>query len=285
MSRWNARWTNVRRRTNDSRESERTDMRRSRWLLCIAAIAAAATLAGGCGVRGWGERFVDAVRPSTNVASEQHPEFRKYKVERIAVLPFEDRTGDPFLPPDTGVKLASFFYERLKSFDIYKLEGPGAPEAAMVQIELVKPAIVPQGGEKGGERREGPEEPVEEAVPEPRVLMPGKMEQMPFDAAVTGVVTEYQEREGSWLSVLKPASAKFTVYLISLKDGETLWKAEFNETQEALVDNLLKIDRFLKGGAGWQTSETLTRLGMERVVRTFPGVQEEIEAEQEAARR
>jgi hypothetical protein len=232
-----------------------------------------------------GQRFVNAVRPSTNVVSDQHSGFDRYKVQRIVVLPFEDRTGDPFMAPDTGVKLASFFYERLKSHGIYTLEGPGAQEAAMVQMELVKPAAGPPVGEGDAGRQAEVERAREERRAEPRVVVEERREEVPFDAAVTGVLVNYQEREGSWLSVLHPASVKFTVYLISLKDGETLWKAEFNETQEALVDNLLKIDRFLKGGAGWQTSETLSRLGMERVVKTFPGVQEQIEAEREAGTR
>jgi len=243
-----------------------------RLLSGIVALFAASTLMGGCGLGG---RFVDALRPSTNVASERHPDFHEYKVERIVVLPFQDRTGDPFIPPDTGVKLASFFYNRLKSYGLYSLEGPGTREAAMVQIELVKPAPVPPEGEVGAEGEAEAERPGEEPETRPSLAVEKAQERAPFDAAVAGMITKYQEREGSWLSVLRPASVKFTVYLISLKDGETLWKAEFDETQEALVDNLLKIDRFLEGGGGWQTSETLSRLGMERVVRAFPGVQEQ----------
>ena len=107
-----------------------------------------AVLSAGCGAGSLGGRFVNAVRPSTNVVSDQHPDFDRYKVQRIVVLPFEDRTGDPFIPPDTGMKLASFFYDRLKSHEIYSLEGPGAQEAAMVQMELVKPAPAPHVGEE-----------------------------------------------------------------------------------------------------------------------------------------
>jgi hypothetical protein len=42
--------------------------------------------------------------------------------------------------------------------------------------------------------------------------------------------------------------------------------------QPPLLDNLLLMGRFLQGGGVWQTSDTLTRLGLERVIKTFPGI-------------
>jgi hypothetical protein len=32
------------------------------------------------------------------------------------------------------------------------------------------------------------------------------------------------------------------------------------------------VGRFLQGGGVWQTSDTLTRIGLERVIKTFPGI-------------
>jgi hypothetical protein len=51
-----------------------------------------------------------------------------------------------------------------------------------------------------------------------------------------------------------------------------LWRAQFDETQKPLLDNLLLVGRFLRGGGVWQTSDTLTRIGLERVLETFPGI-------------
>jgi hypothetical protein len=51
-----------------------------------------------------------------------------------------------------------------------------------------------------------------------------------------------------------------------------LWQARFDETQKPLLDNLLLVGRFLQGGGVWQTSETLTRVGLERVIETFRGI-------------
>ena len=51
-----------------------------------------------------------------------------------------------------------------------------------------------------------------------------------------------------------------------------LWRARFDETQKPLFDNLLLAGRFFKGGGVWQTNDTLARIGLERVVKTFPGI-------------
>jgi hypothetical protein len=70
----------------------------------------------------------------------------------------------------------------------------------------------------------------------------------------------------------RPASVAYVAYLISARDGEMLWRARFDETQRPLFDNLLLVGRFLRGGGVWQSSDTLTRIGLERVLETFPGI-------------
>jgi hypothetical protein len=67
-------------------------------------------------------------------------------------------------------------------------------------------------------------------------------------------------------------SVAYDAYLISARDGVMLWQARFDETQKPLLDNLLLVGRFLQGGGVWQTSDTLTRIGLERVLETFPGI-------------
>jgi hypothetical protein len=89
---------------------------------------------------------------------------------------------------------------------------------------------------------------------------------------LTGVILRYDDRHGTALSVDRPASVAYEAYLISTRDGAMLWRARFDETQKPLLDNLLLVGRFLQGGGVWQTSETLTRIGLERVIETFPGI-------------
>jgi hypothetical protein len=93
-----------------------------------------------------------------------------------------------------------------------------------------------------------------------------------LDAVLTGVILRYEERGGHALAVDRPASVAYEVYLISARDGEMLWWARFDETQKPLLDNLLLVGRFLQGGGMWQTSDTSTRIGLERVLETFPGI-------------
>ena len=50
-----------------------------------------------------------------------------------------------------------------------------------------------------------------------------------------------------------------------------LWRTSFSKTQKPLSENVLEVENFLKGGATWQSSDTLARLGVEEVLRTFPG--------------
>jgi hypothetical protein len=93
-----------------------------------------------------------------------------------------------------------------------------------------------------------------------------------LDAVLTGVIIRYEDRNGHALSVDRPASVAYEAYLIGARDGAMLWRARFDETQKPLLDNLLLVGRFLRGGGVWQTSDTLTRIGLERVLETFPGI-------------
>jgi hypothetical protein len=94
----------------------------------------------------------------------------------------------------------------------------------------------------------------------------------PLDAVITGVILRYEDRDGHALAVDWPASVAYDAYLISARDGAMLWRARFDETQKPLLDNLLLVGRFLQGGGVRQTSDTLTHLGLERVIKTFPGI-------------
>jgi hypothetical protein len=92
------------------------------------------------------------------------------------------------------------------------------------------------------------------------------------DAVLTGVILRYEDRDGHALSVDRPASVAYEAYLIGTRDDAIAWRARFDETQKPLLDNLLLAGRFLQGGGMWQTSDTSTRIGLERVLETFPGI-------------
>ena len=91
-----------------------------------------------------------------------------------------------------------------------------------------------------------------------------------LDAVVIGAVYHYEQRQGSGLGVQSPASAAFDAHLIQVADKKVLWSGRFDETQNSLSENLLKIGSFVKGGAQWQTVERWSEIGIEHMLRTFP---------------
>lgn len=90
------------------------------------------------------------------------------------------------------------------------------------------------------------------------------------DAVVTGHVFCFRERVGYPLSVEKPASVAYAIYLVRTADGAILWKGIFNRTQQSLFENLLQARTFVKGGGKWLTSEELADLGLDEIMATFP---------------
>jgi len=100
------------------------------------------------------------------------------------------------------------------------------------------------------------------------------------DAVVTGHVFCFRERVGYPLSVEKPASVAFGIYLVRTTDGAILWKGIFSRTQQSLFENLLQAGSFIKGGGKWLTSEELADLGLDEILATFP-----VRAQEKAAER
>lgn len=90
------------------------------------------------------------------------------------------------------------------------------------------------------------------------------------DAVAAGHVFCFRERVGYPLSVEKPASVAFGVYLVRTSDGAILWKGIFARTQQSLFENLLQAKSFIKGGGKWLTSEELADLGLDEIMKTFP---------------
>jgi hypothetical protein len=217
--------------------------------------------------------------PPSNVAAEINPNMAKYDLRRIGIITFVNRSGTP----DAGIRVAHFFFDELTTHRRFEVTPPlvldEATELAFTRIaesapieehpdrlqRFVRdwigrvwpsPATPPEMGQEQTQSRA-------ESPPPPSP---------PMDAVLTGVIIRYEDRQGSALAVDRPASVAYDAYLISARDGEMLWRARFDETQRPLLDNLLLIGRFLHGGGVWQSSDTLARIGLERVLETFPGI-------------
>jgi hypothetical protein len=76
----------------------------------------------------------------------------------------------------------------------------------------------------------------------------------------------FEDRIGGEYSVKRPASVAFTLQIIRVSDGATLWRNTFDETQQALMENLLKAGLYRKTGLRWLTAAQLADYGLNQAV-------------------
>jgi TolB-like protein len=93
------------------------------------------------------------------------------------------------------------------------------------------------------------------------------------DFLAVGYVYRYTERVGYQYSSEHPASVIFEIHLVKAADGSIVWQGHFDKTQKSLMENILDISSFFKGGAKWVTARQLTGQGMDKIFKTFPDFQ------------
>jgi TolB-like protein len=95
-----------------------------------------------------------------------------------------------------------------------------------------------------------------------------------IDFIFVGALFRFEERIGSPIGAEKPASVGFDVHLIRMKDEKMVWTGKFDETQRPLSENLLKIGSFIRRKGSWLRAEELSSVGMDEMLRRFPGTKE-----------
>ena len=85
------------------------------------------------------------------------------------------------------------------------------------------------------------------------------------DAALTGLVRVYKEREGSKAGAV-PAVVGFDVTLV-VAEGEVVWSGAYYEEQRPLNED---ISGLFAHGLGFVTAEELASYGAEELVKEFP---------------
>ena len=95
-----------------------------------------------------------------------------------------------------------------------------------------------------------------------------------MDFIFIGFIFRFEERIGSHIGAEKPASVGFDVHLIRLRDEKIVWTGKFDETQKPLSENVLKIGSFFRRKASWLTAEELSSVGMDEMLKRFPGSKE-----------
>ena len=98
--------------------------------------------------------------------------------------------------------------------------------------------------------------------------------ELDVDFVFVGYLFRFEERIGSRIGVDRPASVGFDVHLLRVKDGKRVWDGKFDETQQALSENLLKIGSFVRRGAAWLKAEELSSVGMDEMLKRLPGAKE-----------
>ncbi|MBW1739533.1 MAG: hypothetical protein JRJ42_00180 [Deltaproteobacteria bacterium] len=90
------------------------------------------------------------------------------------------------------------------------------------------------------------------------------------DAVVSGTIYRFRQRIGTGFSADTPASVAFGIHLVRVADGRLIWTQHFDETQQSLSENLFKFSAFVQSGGAWLTAEELARMGLNKVMATFP---------------
>ncbi len=99
------------------------------------------------------------------------------------------------------------------------------------------------------------------------------------DGVVLGWVFRYEERIGSAISVERPASVSFVIHLFGVKEGRILWRGIFQETQQPLSENVLKLTAFLRRRGAWLRVRSLASVGMDEILDSFPASRERLAPE------
>ena len=111
---------------------------------------------------------------------------------------------------------------------------------------------------------------IDHAKDTPEKVLLNLGEALKADYMMAGNVWRYRKRVGTAFSVERPASVAFAVYLVDMKTRRLIWQASYDETQQALLENLFNAKDFFKQGAKWLTAEELARYGMNKMFQEFP---------------
>lgn len=90
------------------------------------------------------------------------------------------------------------------------------------------------------------------------------------DAVLQTTVFRYRQREGGEYAAESPASASFQMRLVEVKTKAVLWSADFDETQESLMSNILAFNKAQSRGFKWVSVETMVRQGIKERIAECP---------------
>jgi len=89
------------------------------------------------------------------------------------------------------------------------------------------------------------------------------------DAVLMGYIFRFRERVGTSYGIESPASVAFSLILTSLEDSQVVWHSHYEETQDALFNNLLTLGKFIRRKARWVTARELANEALEDMLSTL----------------
>ena len=89
------------------------------------------------------------------------------------------------------------------------------------------------------------------------------------DMVIQGYLYRFEDRVGADYSAESAASVAFDVYLIDCVEQKLLWSGYFDQTQQALSDDLRYIGTFFRRGGRWITAEEMATTAMDDMFKEF----------------
>ena len=89
------------------------------------------------------------------------------------------------------------------------------------------------------------------------------------DYVLVPMILSWRERDGSDVGATITASVNMSLYLVDTRSGAILKHFHFEETQKALTDNLLDMQKFVSRHGRWLTAEELAQEGLSQAKREF----------------
>lgn len=182
---------------------------------------------------------------------EETKTFEKEKIKSLALIPFSSKAT----LSETMSKEAVAKKERYMTVSLY--------DALTADIYRIKITPLQQSDKEFARiKAETPNSYYRE-----QAVNAGKS--LGVDAVMIGVISEYNERQGSAIGVESPAGVKFSVEALDTKSAKLLWESYFTETQKPLFQNVLEIEKFFKRGGKWITADELAKEGARKTADQF----------------
>lgn len=194
----------------------------------VKIIALALTVLAGCSFG------------SGNLQSKHSNDLESRRIRRIAVIP-PDTSAAPAQPSGNDNPpeiLAKQLYSAMASLPNWQI----VSESEVKQVEQMKPATSDAA----------------------RLRQIGEM--VFADAVMVGRVLRFRERIGDDWGAKSPASVAFVLDLIDVRRGDVIWSARFDETQQALSENIFGLGNIGQRGVRWLRAEQLAMDGVKKAV-------------------